>query len=107
MGTFSLAIATPSSYRVSPLEVISIGAFSGVLIAAHAQLGAASSTKINQLHVRMRRGRRYRTAATLQRQNPKRGCPVLCSFSGAAAERHRLAGSTRNSARAPGHGPVS
>ena len=53
IATLSRAVARPFSYVVSPVEVISIGAFSGVLIAPWIKPALAKRVAINKICVRM------------------------------------------------------
>jgi hypothetical protein len=53
IATLSRAVARPFSYVVSPVEVISIGAFSGVLISPRIKLALAKKVAIKKTSVRM------------------------------------------------------
>src|SRR6266542_4428686 len=54
IATLSCAVASPFSYVVSPVEVISIGAFSGVLISPQIKPALAKKAASNKTSVRMR-----------------------------------------------------
>jgi hypothetical protein len=53
IATLSRAVASPFSYVVSPVDVISMGAFSGVLISPWIKPALAKRVAINKTCVRM------------------------------------------------------
>jgi hypothetical protein len=53
IATLLRAVARPFSYVVSPVDVISIGAFSGVLISPWIKPALAKRVAINKTRVRM------------------------------------------------------
>jgi hypothetical protein len=65
MATLSRAVASPFSYVVAPVDVISIGAFSGVLISPRLKPALARREASNKTGVRM---------ADAERTAVKRSC---------------------------------